>query len=195
MAVAIPRLSRAALMKRSVLLLLLLLATPAAGQERALGTLRQQADLQQLWLSVRLERVLPRLMREHGVSLWLIPMREYNEDPVFRALVSPTTMAARRRTIYAFCDKGPDEGVERIAIGGTSQGGLYRVVRDPAAQMGTAGGTRRLAEPYGPDQWRLLAPVVEACNPATIQVNISHTHAFSDGLSAGEWEQMQAAIP
>jgi Xaa-Pro aminopeptidase len=37
--------------------------------------------------------------------------------------------------------------------------------------------------------------VVESCNPATIAVNISHTHAFSDGLSAGEWEQLQRAIP
>jgi len=26
-------------------------------------------------------------------------------------------------------------------------------------------------------------------------VDISHTHAFSDGLSAGEWEQLQATLP
>jgi hypothetical protein len=97
-------------------------------QERPLGTLREQAAIQQDWLRARVERVLPRLMREHGVDMWIIPMREYNEDPVFRALVSPTTMAARRRTIYAFCDRGPEEGVERIAIGGNSQGGLYQVV-------------------------------------------------------------------
>jgi len=32
-------------------------------------------------------------------------MREYNEDPVFTSLVSPTTFAARRRTIYVFHDK------------------------------------------------------------------------------------------
>jgi hypothetical protein len=36
---------------------------------------------------------------------------------------------------------------------------------------------------------------VEACDPETIAVNISHSFAFSDGLSAGEWEQMQAALP
>lgn len=181
---------------RLLLAALLLLSAPGlAAQDRPLGTLREQAEVQQAWLRIRLERVLPRLMREHGVSLWLIPMREYNEDPVFGALVSPTTMAARRRTIYAFCDRGAERGVERIAIGGTSQGGLYTVVRDPGARMGTAGATRRPAEPYGPDQWKLLAPVVEACDPASIQVNISHTHAFSDGLSAGEWEQLQEAIP
>jgi Xaa-Pro aminopeptidase len=168
---------------------------PASAQERPFGTLREQADVRQEWLRLRLERVLPRVMREEGVQMWIIPVREYAEDPVFWSLVSPTTMAARRRTIYAFCDRGPERGVERIAIGGSTQGGLYRVVRDPGAATGTAGATVRPAEPYGPEQWRLLAPVVEACAPRTIAVNISRTHAFSDGLTAGEWEQMQEALP
>jgi hypothetical protein len=174
---------------------LLLGAAPAAAQERPFGTLREQADTRQEWLQLRLERVLPRLMREHEVGMWIVPMREYNEDPVFRALVSPTTQAARRRTIYLFCDRGAERGVERIAIGGTTQGGLYRVVRDPDASIGTAGAVRRAAEPFGPEQWRLLPPLVEACDPRTIAVNISHTFAFADGLSAGEWEQLEAALP
>ncbi len=182
---------------RTTLFLVFLLLSQALGagaQERPFGTLRGQAEVRQEWLRLRLERVLPRLMREHGVGLWLVPMREYNEDPVFSSLVSPTTLAARRRTIYAFCDRGPELGVERIAIGGTSQGGLYTVVRDPEAQIGAAGAARRAAEPFGPEQWRLLGPVLEGCDPATIAVNISETHAFSDGLSAGEWEQLQGAL-
>jgi Xaa-Pro aminopeptidase len=174
--------------------LLVLAAGPAAAQERPFGTLREQAAIQQEWLTLRLERVLPRLMREHDVDMWIVPVREYNEDPVFFSLVSPTTMAARRRTIYIFHDRGPDAGVERIAIGGTTQGGLYRVVRDPAAAIGTAGTTRRAAEPFGPEQWQLLTPLVQERDPQRIAVNISHTFAFSDGLSAGEWEQLQAAL-
>jgi hypothetical protein len=174
--------------------LALALAAPAAAQERPFGTLREQADIQQGWLAIRLERVLPRLMREHGVDMWIVPVREYNEDPVFFSLVSPTTMAARRRTIYVFHDRGPDTGVERIAIGGTSQGGLYQVLRDPAAAIGTAGTERRAAEPWGPEQWRLLTPVVAERDPRTIAVNVSPTHAFSDGLTVGEWEQLQEAL-
>ena len=170
-------------------------AQSAPAPERPFGTLREQAALQQQWLELRLERVLPRVMREHGVSMWILPMREYNEDPVFWSLVSPTTMAARRRTIYVFCDRGAERGVDRIAIGGSTQGGLYRVVRDANARMGAAGTARRLAEPFGPEQWQLLPPVIDECDPRTIAVNISHTHAFSDGLSAGEWEQLQQAIP
>jgi hypothetical protein len=169
-------------------------AVPAAGQERPLGTVREQAATQQEWLAIRLERVLPRLMREQGVDMWIVPVREYNEDPVFFSLVSPTTMAARRRTIYVFHDRGAAAGVERIAIGGTSQGGLYTVVRDPDAAVGTAGTTVRAAEPFGPEQWRLLTPLVEARDPAVIAINISHTHAFADGLSAGEWEQLREAL-
>jgi hypothetical protein len=173
-----------------------LIIAPArvAAQERPFGTLREQAAVQQSWLELRLERVLPRLMREHGVEMWILPMREYNEDPVFFSIVSPTTLAARRRTIYVFHDRGPEAGVDRIAIGGTSQGGQYQVVRDPAARPGAAGGTIRLAEPFGPDQWTLLPPIVRERNPRTIAVNISHTHAFSDGLATGEWEQLYATL-
>ena len=179
----------------------LLAAAPAASlsaQERPFATLREQADIRQEWLSLRLERVLPRIMREQGVAMWIVPVREYNEDPVFLSLVSPTTFAARRRTIYIFHDRGirdgVDQGVERLAIGGTSQGGLYTVVRDPDAAIGTAGTTRRAAEPFGPEQWKLLTPLVVERDPQTIAVNVSHTHAFSDGLTVGEWEQMERAL-
>ncbi|HSK19937.1 MAG TPA: M24 family metallopeptidase [Longimicrobiales bacterium] len=188
-------------MKNIAAVIVLLVTAPAASlsaQERPFATLREQTDVRQEWLSLRLERVLPRLMREQGVAMWIVPVREYNEDPVFHSLVSPTTFAARRRTIYVFHDRGirdgVDQGVERLAIGGTSQGGLYTVVRDPDAAIGTAGTTRRAAEPFGPEQWKLLTPLVAERDPQTIAVNVSHTHAFSDGLTLGEWEQMERAL-
>jgi hypothetical protein len=172
----------------------LLSARSTALQERPLGTLREQAAVRQEWLRKRLETVLPRLMRENGVDMWIVPVREYNEDPVFWSLVSPTTMAARRRTVYVFFDRGANTGLERIAIGGSTQGGLYTLVRDPDAAVGTAGTTRRLAEPFGPEQWKLVTRVVQDRDPKAIAVNISHTFAFSDGLTAGEWEALQAAL-
>jgi len=76
------------------------------------GTLREQAQRQQAWLRQRLDSILPGLMRKYGIDMWVVPMREYNEDPVFPAIVSPTTFAARRRTIYVFFDRGRN-GVER----------------------------------------------------------------------------------
>ncbi|UCG87117.1 MAG: aminopeptidase P family protein [Gemmatimonadota bacterium] len=157
--------------------------------QRPFGTLREQAQLQQEWLTVRLDSVLPLLMRQHGIDMWVVAMREYNEDPVFRALVSPTTFAARRRTIYIFFDRGPEHGLERLALGGSSQEGLYETVR--GTQQAPDGRQREL---WGRDQWRLFADMVRERNPATVAVNISADHNFSDGLSAGEWRQMSEAL-
>ena len=178
-------------MTPSLLLVALLLQAPAT---RPLGTLREQAALQQEWLRYRLDSVLPRLMRQYGVEMWIIPMREYNEDPIFWSLVSPTTFFARRRTIYVFTDRGPGggRGVERLALGGGSQGGVYEayVARDTIDPS-----IGRRPELVGQGQWDLLARVVRERDPKTIAVDISHTHAFSDGLSAGEWEQLSRALP
>src|SRR5574341_2589896 len=164
--------------------------TPTA--TRPLGTLRQQADIQQGWRRYRPDSVLPRLMRRYGVQMWVIPMREYNEDSVFWSLVSPTTFFARRRTISVFYDRGPELVVERLALGGGSQGGLYQayVARDTIDPT-----TRRRPELVGQGQWDLLARLILERDPRTIAVNISHTHAFSDGLSAGEWEQLARSLP
>ena len=156
---------------------------------RPFGTLRQQAKIQQEWVRERLEINLPRIMREQGIDMWIMSMREYNEDPVFRALVSPTSFAARRRTIYVFFDRGVTEGVERLALGGGSQGGLYEAFR---TNLSTS--TTQQAELWGAGQWRLLAQLVSERDPQVIAVNIDHEHNFADGLTAGEWEQMAEAL-
>ena len=147
--------------------------------------LREQSKIQQQWLKLRLERVLPEVMRKHKVKMWLVICREYNEDPVFFSLVSPTTFAARRRTIYVFTDRGEKEGIERLALGGGSNSGLYTVYRDPETEN---------RELYGEGQWALLKKLVAERNPENIAVNISSTHAFSDGLSAGEREKLEAVL-
>jgi hypothetical protein len=181
----------------------------SAQPTRPFGTLREQADRQQRWLEQRLTTILPSLMRKHGVDMWVVPMREYNEDPVFTSLVSPTTFAARRRTIYVFFDKcaaggatapsapaaggsGAPSCVERIALGGTSQGGLYEAVRSTRAVDAPVGG--RQAELWGDQQWLVLEDVVEKRNPKVIGINVSRTFAFADGLSAGELEGMSEAL-
>ena len=68
--------------------------SPAADTLRPFGTQREMAERMQRWLELRMERTLPALMRREGVDLWVVPMREYNEDPVFRAITSPTTTPA-----------------------------------------------------------------------------------------------------
>jgi Xaa-Pro aminopeptidase len=163
-----------------------------SAQQRPFGTLRQQADREQQWLQIRLDSVLPRLMRQYKIDMWVIPMREYAEDPVFKALVAPTTFAARRRTIYVFWDRGPEAGIERIALGGSSQGGVYRAVRSTKRVEAAVAG--RQAELWGDQQWEVLKEVIESRKPKVIGVNISRTFAFADGLTAGEYEGMRRAL-
>jgi Xaa-Pro aminopeptidase len=166
---------------------------------RPFGTLREQAGIQQQWLARRMQTVLPDLMVKHGVDMWVIPMREYVEDPVFTSIVSPTTFAARRRTIYVFydpCTNVPRSACDapwgRVALGGTSQGGVYRAVRSAQPAAGPAGGrSERRAELWGDEQWQALRRLVEERDPKVIAVNTSSDWAFADGLTAGEWQAMR----
>ena len=161
-------------------------AMPALSQEiPSLPSLREQAEIRQGWLEERLDNVLPGLMRENNVDMWIVQMSEYNEDPVFRALVTPTRFAARRRSIFIFYDRGPEEGLEKLALGGGTQGGAYVSVREAEHPE---------RELYLDAQWRMLREVVEERAPETIAINVSHTHAFSDGLPSGERELLERAL-
>jgi hypothetical protein len=190
---------------RAFPLLALVLALPAARieaqpAERPFGTLREQAAMQQAWLQKRLDTFLPPLMRKHGVDMWVVPMREYNEDPVFTAVTAPETFAARRRTIYVFFDSCAAAGttpkpscVQRIALGGTSQGGVFEARRSLQRAAGDVGRGRQ-AELWGDEQWQALKSVIEERDPRVIGINRSTVFAFSDGLSSGELQGMSAAL-
>jgi Xaa-Pro aminopeptidase len=172
----------------------------APSAEWPFGTLREQAAMQQDWLKKRLDTFVPPLMRKHGIDMWVVPMREYNEDPVFKALTAPETFAARRRTIYVFFDTCAGTGappsascVQRIALGGTSQGGVFDARRSTKAAAGDVGRGRQ-AELWGDEQWEVLKAAIEERKPRVIGINRSTVFAFSDGLSSGELKGMSAAL-
>ena len=175
-------------------------ASDAPRVERPFGTLRELAAMQQDWLRKRLETFLPPLMRKHGIDMWVVPMREYTEDPVFTAITAPVTFAARRRTIYVFFDTcaaagtAPDPScVQRIALGGTSQGGVFEARRSTRAAASDVGRGQQ-AELWGDEQWQVLKAVIEERNPKVIGINRSTVFAFSDGLTSGELKGMTAAL-
>src|SRR5581483_11189746 len=191
-------------MIRAASLALLLFAAQLAPNalppaERPFGTLREQAAQQQAWLQKRLDTFLPPLMRKYDVDMWVVPMREYNEDPVFSSLVSPETFFARRRTIYVFFDTCAASGapvsaacVERIALGGTSQGGVFKARTSLKPVPSAVGG--RQAELWGDEQWIALKQVVDERKPRVIALDRSKTFAFDDGLSSGELQGMTEAL-
>ncbi|WP_339856710.1 M24 family metallopeptidase [Pseudohongiella acticola] len=153
-----------------------------------LPTLRDQATEQQAWLEARVESVLPTLMREYNVDMWILSMREYAEDPVFWSITAPTTFAARRRSIYVFTLQ-PDGTVERLALGGGDQGGVFEAYRStrPAPIQETG-------ELVGNEQWQLLRELIEDRDPDSIALNIDPNWAFSDGLHAGEREVLEEVL-
>jgi len=177
-----------------------LAAAPAASQEpvfvppdaparyHPLPPVREQAREMQEWVEARLTRVLPALMEEYDVDMWILSMREYGEDPVFWSIISPTTFAARRRSIYVFT-RQPDGSVERLALGGTDQGGLFQIYRSSRPAP-----TGERAELWGDEQWRLLNEIVTDRDPGNIVLNIDEEWAFSDGLGAGEREALERAL-
>jgi Xaa-Pro aminopeptidase len=163
--------------------LLGLLAGPL-GAQSPLPPLRQQADIRLQWLQYRLDSVLPGLMRRHGVQMWVVCGREYNEDPAFFSLVAPTSMSMGRRTILVFHDRGPGQPLERLNLG--YGGAFYTSVRDTALA--------RAAGSWGRDRFTLLRRVIDQRRPASIAIDMSEDDAFADGLSASDYGQLRAAL-
>jgi Xaa-Pro aminopeptidase len=156
--------------------------TPAEAQDDALPVilpLRERAQVMDRWLERRLDTVVPELMRREGVDLWVIAAREYNEDPVIETMLPATWMAARRRTVLVFHDRGVEEGVERLAVA------RYDIGPFP----------RSWAPEEEPDQWARVAAIISERDPSRIALDRSATFALADGLSGTEGEALLAALP
>jgi hypothetical protein len=127
-------------------------------------------------------------MRARGVDAWIVDMREYAEDPVFRAIVSPETVSARRRSIFVFFEGSG--GTERFSLGGGSQGGLYKVI----ASTGTTPEGRPPELGGRPEQWDALRALVEAHHPKHIAIDGSATFPLADGLTASEADLLRTEL-
>ena len=165
---------------------LVFLAHPAAanepGQDPAMPdilSLREQAAVRDDWLTQRLDTVVPMLMRREGIDLWLLIAREYNEDPVVATLLPATWMAARRRTVLIFFDRGGVEGVEKLSVSRYAVGEHFQAAWSPQDQ---------------PDQWQRVAELIAERNPRQIALNRSALFALADGLSAAEEKTLISSI-
>jgi hypothetical protein len=168
-------------MRRLLLLLALLLPAPVAAQGMPpILPLRERARVQNAWLAERLDTIVPRLMREQDVDMWVLIAREYLEDPVMVTMLNAESMRARRRTILIFYDPGGGRPVERLTVSRYGLGGLFRPAWDPAAE---------------PDQFARLGALIAARNPRRIAVNVSPDTAFADGLTHSQYRAFVAALP
>jgi Xaa-Pro aminopeptidase len=142
-------------------------------------TQRERAKVVDAILADRLETVIPKLMREQGVDMWVLVAREYLEDPVVATMLDAESLRARRRTILVFFDPGAGKPIERITVSRYGLGGLFKPVWNPDAQ---------------PDQWKALADTIAARNPKKIAVNTSSLSAFGDGITLSQHTEMVAAL-
>lgn len=161
---------------RVILILFTLLATPLFSQH--ILPLRDRAVLIDQIQKERIEKLLPQLMEEQEIDLWVMITREYNEDPVVKTLLPPTWLNARRRTILVFSKK--PKGIEAVAITRYNFGKNIRSIWNKEKQ---------------PNQWQALADYITSQNPKTIGVNISEDYGIADGLVKTDYDGMMQALP
>jgi hypothetical protein len=140
-------------------------------------THREQNELVTPWIKKRFDTVLPGLMTREGIDMWIIPTREYNEDPVFASMSPITYFASRRRTILVFYNPGGGKPVERYSIGRFDYDKLYTMY--PTSNDGQHEGLRKL---------------VEEKQPKVIGINESDAWNHADGITANEKKRLLDAL-
>lgn len=140
---------------------------------------RDRVDPENRILRERLDTLLPRLMREAGLDMWLVINREYAEDPVYFTLVPQPSHAARRTTMLVF-HRQPDGSVRRLSINRYPFGEPY--------ETAWSGGDEAA-------QWKALGDLVTDADPGRIGIDVSGQWPVADGLTHGLYEQLLAALP
>ena len=128
----------------------------------------------------RFDNLLPKLMEETGIDMWVIITREYNEDPVIKTLLPPTWLNARRRTILAFHYDKKSKDLEKVAIARYSFGKNIPSIWNKEEE---------------PNQMKALAKFIEEKNPEKIGLNFSDHFALADGIVKTDYELFLDNLP
>lgn len=140
---------------------------------------RERVEPENRMMRERLETLLPRLMAEAGLDMWLVINREYAEDPVYFSLVPQPSFAARRTTMLVFHRK-PDGRVTRLSVNRYPLGDPY--------ESAWAGGDLEA-------QWKALADLVVRLDPKRIGINVSREWPVADGLTSALHARLREVLP
>jgi len=141
---------------------------------------RDRAQLKDEILADRFNHLLPKLMDETQIDMWLVISREYNEDPVMRTMLPATWLNARRRTILVFYRNKEANTIEKLAVARYDVGENITSAWDKEKQ---------------PDQWARLVEIIEERNPKIIGINYSEYFGIADGLVKTDYEELLEALP
>ena len=146
--------------------------------ERAVLPYRDRIAPENAMTRDRLENLLPELMAETGLDMWLVINREYAEDPVYFSLVPQPAFAARRTTILVF--HRHSDGFDMMTVNRYPLGEPYQAVWE--------GGDLD-------EQWTALGALIAEKDPETIGINVSADWPVADGLTHGLHEKLVTVLP
>ncbi|RDK87089.1 M24 family metallopeptidase [Marinirhabdus gelatinilytica] len=163
----------------TTLFTLLLLFMYAEGTSQILSE-RERADMRNEILADRFNNLLPKLMDETDIDMWLVISREYNEDPVMRTMLPARWLNARRRTILVFYRNKEKNTIEKLAVARYDVGKNIQSAWDKEKQ---------------PNQWQRLVEIIQERNPEKIAVNFSEHFGIADGLVHTDFKELKEALP
>lgn len=162
---------------RTIYLLVLLVTIPMTAQ---IKSERDRAILKNEILADRFDNLLPVLMDETGIDMWLVISREYNEDPVMRTMLPAEWLNARRRTMLVFFRNKSENKIEKLAVARYDVGENIASAWDKEKQ---------------PDQWGRLVEIIEERDPQKIGINVSNYFGIADGLVTTDYNILLKALP
>ena len=125
-------------------------------------------------LKYRFENLLPKLMDQAEIDMWILISREYNEDPVLKTMLPAEWLNARRRTILVFYRNNDKSYLDKLAVARYNFGENIISAWDKETQ---------------PNQWKRLNEIIEERNPKKIGLNFSKHFNIADGLDKTDYEE------
>ena len=148
-------------------------------KEKDILPIREQYKLCDELLKDRLENLMPKLLKECDVDMWLVICREYNEDPVFKTLTPQLVKNASRTSCFIFSlDRNGKYEALSLSRPNPRLAPFYIQAYDPKTQ----------------DQYEAIRKVVEDRNPRRVAVNVSVDCAQADGMSKKLWDNLHAVL-
>jgi Xaa-Pro aminopeptidase len=136
--------------------LLTMVSADASAQEA-----RRRWEMERQIRLDKFEQVLPRAMRDNGIDMWIVAVKENHYDPLWKDLGRGYVTGVG---YYMFTDRGGDR-IERIALGPSGY-----LINESGAYDGMSANT-------------MLADFVKQRDPKRIGVNMSDEIGPADGLS------------
>ena len=171
-----------------IIMIVALSISPANAETESLSTLKvddyviksmqERADYIDAMTEKRIHALLPTLMADSNIDMWILISREYNEDPILKTMLPATWLSARRTTILVLAREG--ESVNTYAVAPYKVGNTFGKAWDKTEEK---------------DQWQALVKLIEKHEPKSIGLNQSKHWAHADGLVASDKEVLLSNLP